>query len=214
MRPSPVSLLVLILAVVAVVGGWMLYAKSEHDRFVAVNRVLHSRSEFGLTYTIEHTDGPIAQETWTIRNVDGNSTAAYAVTDRHGTRASFVEQLAGYGATFLFEKLVQDGIWNLETRPFRGSSAELHVVRVEQAVGGASGSHRFMFSDAAYIATEAGREYEIHLDPHKPVPNLVDLQSTSTADPRYRAIENDFERFGSPRFKQTVAQARAKVLKG
>jgi hypothetical protein len=71
-----------------------------------------------------------------------------------------------------------------------------------------------MFSDAAYIATEAGREYEIHLDPHKPVPNLVDLQSTSTADPRYRAIENDFERFGSPRFKQTVAQARAKVLKG
>jgi hypothetical protein len=214
MRPSLVTLLILVLAVVGVAGGWLLFAKKEHDRFVAVNRVLNSRSEFRLTYTVEHTGGPIAQETWTIHNVDGDSTASYAVTDRHGTKASFDEQIVDYSATFLFDKLVADGIWNLETRPFRGSSAELHVVAIAQVAGSASGSHRFMFSDAGYIATEAGREYEIHLDPHKPVPNLVDLQSTSTADPRYLAIERDFEQFGSPQFKQTIARARAKVLKG
>jgi hypothetical protein len=214
MRPNLVTFLIVIAAVVAVAGGWLLFAKSERDRFVAVNRVLTSRSEFRLTYTIEHTDGPIVQETWTIRNVNGTSTAAYVATDRRGDRASFAEPVIGYGATFLFDKLVQDGIWDLESRPYRGSSAELHAVEISQVADKASGSHRFLFSDAHYIATEAGREYEIHLDPHKPVPNLVNLQSTSTADPRYEKIVADFEGFGSARFKATVARARAQLLKG
>jgi hypothetical protein len=214
MRPSPVTLLILAAAVVALAGSWLLFARSEHERFLAVNRVLHSRSEFRLTYTIEHTNGPIAQETWSIRNVDGDSVASYAVTDRRGSKASFDEQIVGYGATFLFDELVQDGIWNLETRPFRGSSQELHVVEISQVADTASGSHRFMFSDPAYIATEAGREYHIHLDPHRPVPDLVNLQSASTADPRYEKIVADFERFGTPQFKATIAQARSKLLKG
>ena len=42
----------------------------------------------------------------------------------------------------------------------------------------------------------------------------MSLQSTSTADPRYEKIAEDFEQFGSPRFKATIAQARAKLLKG
>jgi hypothetical protein len=109
---------------------------------------------------------------------------------------------------------VADGIWDLETRPFRGSSEALHVVQIAQVADKASGSHRFMFSDATYIATEAGREYHIHLDPHKPVPDLINLQSTSTADPRYLAIVNDFEGFGTPSFKQTIVEARAKLQKG
>jgi len=46
------------------------------------------------------------------------------------------------------------------------------------------------------------------------VPDLVNLQSTSTADPRYEKIVADFAAFGSARFRQTVAAARAKLLKG
>jgi hypothetical protein len=214
MRPNPITWLIVAAAIVAVAGGWLLFAKNEHDRFVAVNRVLTSRSEFRLTYTLSHTNGPIAQETWTIRNVNGSSTESYVATDRRGAKASFDEPVVGYAATFLFEKLVQDGIWDLETRPFRGSSAVLHVVEIAQVADKASGSHRFQFSDPHYIATEAGREYHIHLDPNKPVPDLVNLQSTSTADPRYAQIVADFEQFGTPRFKATVAQARAKLLKG
>jgi hypothetical protein len=214
MRPTPVTLLILVAAVVAVAGSWLIFAKSEHDRFVAVDRVRHSRSEFHITYTVQHTSGPLAQETWLIRNVDGVSSVGYAVSDRRGTKASFSEPVADFSVTFLFEKLVQDGIWNLASRPFRGSAELLHVVEIEQTADTASGSHRFQFSDAHYIATEAGREYHIHLDPHQPVPDLVNLQSTSTADPRYEKIAADVESFGSPRFKRTIAAARAKLLKG
>ncbi len=214
MRRFPVTLLILIAVVVAAVGGWMLFAKSEHDRFVAVDRVDHSRSEIRLSYILVHTSGRIAREVWSMQNINGHSVASYTAVDRAGNKATFDEQIVGYDVTFLFDTLVQDGIWDLETRPFRGSSQLLHVVDIAQIADKSSGSHRFQFSDAHYIATEAGREYHIHLDPHKPVPDLVNLQSTSTADPRYEKIAQDFEQFGPPRFKATIAEARAKLLKG
>ena len=214
MRAVLVRLLIIAAAVVAVAGGWLLFAKSEHDRYVAVQHVHNSRSEIRLSYTVDHTAGPIAREIWSMRNIDGDSVASYAAIDRHGNKATFDEQIHGYDVTFLFDKLVADGIWELQTRPFRGSAQTLHVVEISQVADKASGSHRFQFSDAHYIATEAGREYHIHLDPHKPVPDLLTLQSTSTADPRYEKIADDFEAFGSPKFKATVAQARAKLLKG
>jgi hypothetical protein len=214
MRRFPITTLIIIAAVVAAVGGWMLFAKTEHDRFVAVERVNHSRSEIRLSYTLQHTSGPIAREVWAMRNIDGRSVASYAAVDRKGAKATFDELITGYDVTFLFDKLVQDGIWELESRPFRGSSQTLHVVEISQVADKSSGSHRFLFSDAHYIATEAGREYHIHLDPHKPVPDLVNLQATSTADPRYEKIAEDFEQFGPPRFKATIAAAKAKLLKG
>jgi hypothetical protein len=214
MRRFPVTLLILVAVVVAAIGGWLLFAKSEHDRFVAVDRVNNSRSEIRLSYEVVHTSGPIAREVWAMRNLNGHSVASYTAVDRKGTKATFDEQITGYDVTFLFDKLVQDGIWELETRPFRGSSQTLHVVSIAQVADKASGSHRFQFSDAHYIATEAGREYHIHLDPHKPVPDLVSLQSTSTADPRYEKIAQDFEQFGPESFKTTMARARAKLLKG
>lgn len=214
MRGVIVTLLILVAAIVAVAGGWLLFAKSEHDRYVAVQRVNNSRSEIRLSYTVDHTSGPIAREVWAMQNINGRSMASYTAVDRHGNKATFDEQIVGYDVTFLFDRLVADGIWELQTRPFRGSAQTLHVVEIAQVADKASGSHRFQFSDAHYIATEAGREYHIHLDPHKPVPNLLTLQSTSTADPRYAKIAEDFEDFGTPRFKSTIAEARAKLLKG
>jgi hypothetical protein len=214
MRRFPVTLLILVAVVVAIAGSWMLFAKNEHDRYIAVERVNHSRSEIRLSYAVVHTSGALAREVWTMKNIDGHSTASYTAVDRHGTKATFDEAIAGYDVTFLFDKLVQDGIWELETRPFRGSSETLHVVDIAQVADKSSGSHRFQYSDAHYIATEAGREYHIHLDPNKPVPDLVNLQSTTTADPRYEKISGDFEQFGSARFKATMAEARAKLLKG
>ena len=212
MRRFPfVAALVLAAAIIAVVGGWLLFSKVEHDRFVAVDKIRRQRSDVRMSYLLQHTGGPIASETWTFKNIDGRSTASYAVVDRHGTKASFDESIDNYDVTFLFQQLVLDGIWDLETRPFRGSSALLHVVDISQVAGAKHGSHRFMFSDAAYIAHEAGREYHIHLDKNKPLPKLIDLQSVSTADPRYQKIAEDFERFGSATFKRTVMAAREKL---
>jgi hypothetical protein len=213
MRRFPVTPFILVAVVLAAVGGWMLFAKSEHDRYVAVQRVLQSRSEVRLTYAIEHADGPIAREVWKMQNIDGTSRASYAVTDRKGTTATFDEPIHGYAVTFLFQKLVLDGVWDLHTRPPRGKDRDIHAVTIEQVADKQSGSHHFEFTDAHYIATQAGREYEIHLDPHKPVPDLLSLQSTATADPRYLQIQDDFEQFGTPGFKATIAAAREKLLR-
>jgi hypothetical protein len=215
MRRFPlIPVLVVLAAIVAAVGGWLLFSKSEHERYVAVSKIRQQRSEVRMAYTVQHTNGPVASETWTFKNIDGRSTASYAALDRHNTKASFDEAVTNYDVTFLFQKLVLDGIWDLESRPFRGSSETLHVVEISQVADKAHGSHRFLFSDAAYIAHAAGREYHIHLDKNKPLPNLLNLQSTSVADPRYQKIVDDFAQFGSPTFKRTMKAARAKLLAG
>ena len=88
---------------------------------------------------------------------------------------------------------------------FRSSAETLHVVEISQVADTSSGSHRFQFSDPRYIANEAGREYHIHLDPHKPMPDIVNLESTSTADPRYQKTVDDFERSPSVIFWPSMA---------
>lgn len=213
MRRFPVTTLILILVAIAIVGGWMLFARQEHDRYVAVDRVRHSQSIVRLDYTIDHASGPMAREAWHMQNVNGKSLATYAVTDRKGTIARFEELITNYDVTFLFENLVQDGIWDLQSRPFRGKNTDVHIVRIEQTADTQSGRHRFVFTDPHYLATSAGREYRIHLEQSKPVPDILKLDSSATADDRYQKIVNAFEQFGSPRFKHTIAVARAKLLK-
>ena len=122
MRRFPVTVLILVVVVVAIVGGWLLFAKSEHDRYVAVQKVADQKSEIRMWYTVVHTSGPLAREVWFMQNIDGHSVATYTAVDRHGNKATFDEQIVGYEVTFLFDRVVADGIWDLETRPFRGSS--------------------------------------------------------------------------------------------
>jgi hypothetical protein len=89
-------------------------------------------------------------------------------------------------------------------------------VTIEQTAQGESGRRTFSFTDPKYWAVAAGREYHIRLDPRKPTPNQADLlrlDSTSIAEPRYAKIVDDFAAFGSPAFHRTVASARAKLLR-
>ena len=73
MRRFPVTTLILIAVAIAAVGGWILFAKQEHDRYVAVDRVRHSQSIVRLDYEIERSKGPIAHEAWHMQNVNGVS---------------------------------------------------------------------------------------------------------------------------------------------
>ena len=99
-----------------------MFYHSETSRFAAVKNVRNQRSELHFGETIVHAKGPIARETWRLDNIDGVSSAAYSAENRAGTRvAKFTEPITGYDVTFAFEKLVQDGIWQLQTRPLRGN---------------------------------------------------------------------------------------------
>ena len=214
MRRFPTTLVVLVIAVLGLIGGFKLFWPIEHQRYQAVDSVRRQRSQIRFSETITHAKGPIAREEWRLANIDGNSTAYYEAENRAGTRvAKFTEAIAGYDVTYAFEALVRDGIWELQTRPLRGNTDDVYTISIAQAVGEKSGSHRFVFADPHYLATTAGRQYEIHLDKNKPVPDLVTLESTSTADARYQKVVDDFASFGPPGFRKTVAAARAKLLR-
>jgi hypothetical protein len=214
MRRFPTTLVIVVLAVIGAIAGWKIFFPSESQRYQAVNTVRQQRSELHFSEAITHDKGPIAREEWRLDNVEGKSTASYSAQNRAGTRiAKFTEPIQGYDVTFAFEKLVQDGVWELHTRPLKGKTDDVYTVTIAQTAGSRSGSHKFTFADPHYLATTAGRQYEIHLDKNKPVPDLLTLQSTSTADPRYQKIVDDFASFGPPRFKKTVAAAREKLLK-
>ena len=214
MRRFPTTLFVLLAAVVAAAGGWKLFYQQESERYRAVQQVRNQRSELHVSETIVHAKGPISREEWRLDNVGGKSSAQYWAQNRLGTRvARFTEPIQGYDVTFAFEELVRDGVWELHTRPLRGDTDDVYTVFVRQVAGDKEGSHRFSFSDPHYLATTAGRQYAIHLDRNKPVPNLLLLKSTSTADSRYQKVVDDFASFGPPRFKRTVAAARRKLLR-
>jgi hypothetical protein len=214
MRRFPTTLVVVVVAVAAAILGWKIFWPGESQRYQAVQAVRNQRSELHFSETVTHAKGPIAREEWQLDNVNGNSTATYSAENRAGTRvAKFTAPIRGYDVTFAFERLVQDGVWELQTRPLRGNTNDVYTVAIAQVAGDRSGKHKFTFADPHYLATTAGRQYEIHLDKNKPVPNLVTLNSTSTADPRYQKVVDDFASFGPPNFKKTVAAAREKLLK-
>jgi hypothetical protein len=217
MRRFPTTLVIVAIAVLGLAGGWLLFYPIESQRFHQVAAVRNERSAIHLVETITYAKGPISREELRLDNNNGVSVASYAVADRKGTIARFNEPITGYDVTFAFDLLVRDGIWELQTpRVFHGNTDTVYTVSIEQVAGSRSGSHRFSFADPHWLATAAGNQYEIHLDKHKPVPteaDLLRLRSTSNADPRYEKIVADFSGFGPPRFKKTVAAARAKLLK-
>lgn len=214
MRRFPTTVFAIILAIIGLFVGWKVFYPDESARYHAVQQVRQQRSELHFGEAVTHDKGPIAREQWRLDNVDGVSTATYTAENRAGSRiAKFTEPIPGYDVTFAFEKLVQDGLWELQTRPLKGKTDDIYTVSVAQVAGSRSGSHKFTFTDPRYLAVAAGRQYHIHLDRNKPVPDLLTLKSTSNADPRYQKIVDDFASFGPPRFKKTVAAAREKLLR-
>jgi hypothetical protein len=210
----PTTLLIVIVAIAALVIGWRIFWPGESQRYQAVNSVRTQRSELHVTEAISHDKGPIAREEWRLDNIDGRSTATYSAENRSGTRiAKFTAPIQGYDVTFAFQELVQDGLWELQTRPLHGNTNNVYTISAQQTDGNRSGSHTFTFADPHYLATTAGRQYHIHLDKNKPVPDLITLNSTSVADPRYQRVVDDFATFGPPQFKKTVAAAREKLLR-
>jgi hypothetical protein len=213
MRRFPTTLLIVLIAVAGAIVGWRVFVPLESQRYTAVQQVRQQTTAFHASETVTHLKGPIAREEWRLDNANGVSTASYSAENRAGTRvAKFTAPIRGYDVTFAFEELVRDGVWELTNRPYRGNLNDAYTVSVEQRIGARGGSRTFSFTDPHYLATTAGRQYEIHLDPKKPVPDLLTLQSTSTADPRYQKIVDDFATFGPPGFRQTVAAARKKLL--
>jgi len=213
MRQKYIAPVIALAAIAAFVAGWQMFAKDEGARYQAVHRVLHQRSVLRLRYEVSSTKGPYAREVYGMLDVDGKSSATYAVTDRRGTTASVDIPIEGYAVSFLFQKLVQDGVWEVTTEPPRGDRSKAYLVYVEQTADIRSGSRTVGFTDPHYWAVKGGHEYSIKLDRNKPVPDLVNLKATSMAEPRLEKIVADFAEFSPPGYQHTIESVRAKLAR-
>ena len=209
---SLVPLAIFAVAILGAVLAWLIYWPIESQRYSATQKVEHSGSIIRMVYTVTHARGPIGREQLTFSNVDGKAQVAYEGTNRLGTAiARFTQPVDGYNVATLFGETVRDGIWDLRTMPPRGDTSTTYTITVYQLTNKQSGSHAFSFTDPHYWETTGGRQYILHLDKNKPVPDLVKLQSKSMIEPRYAKLVGDFERFNAPGFRATLAAARAKL---
>ncbi len=212
MRRNPVPPLIF-LAIVAAVGlGWWFYAKTEAGSQARVGRVARSFSDIKLGLTISHSKGAISQEDYRMEDRNGESSSLYRAAGRNGTVITIADKPhQTTDVSFLFDKAVADGIWELPSRPARGDTATQYAVNIYQLTNGQHGSHEFTFTDPKYWATTGGHQYTIHLDKHKPVPDLLQMSSTTLIEPRYGALVDDFTTFGSAEFQKRIAAAKARL---
>lgn len=211
-RRNLIPLLIFLAGAAAVAFAWMLFAKTEQDRYDATLKIAHSRSVIKLAMTVHHASGPISDESYLMNDIDGSSSSEYRAVGRSGTTIK-VDSLPHQtiDVSFFFDKVVSDGIWELANRPVRGDATTRYTIEIYQLADKDHGSHRFTFNDPHYWATTGGHQYHIHLDKNKPVPDLLSMSSTVVVEPRYERLVNDFLGFGAQGFREKIVAARAKL---
>lgn len=204
-----------VLSVVAVVLGYLMFAPSERGRFEAVRKVRNATSDIQMRMTITYDSGKIDTEEYRMQDLDGQSHAVYRIVGSSGKTYTITSPtVSTHTVPFFFEKLVQDGIWKITNKPALGDSNAHYTLQVRQTVQNESGQRTITFTDPHYLATTAGRQYQIRLDKNKPTPDLLKMSSTALADPRYEQLVKDFREFGVPSFRQKVAEVQKRVRSG
>jgi hypothetical protein len=213
---NPIPKLVFLTAIVAVAGAYWLFQTTLLPRYAGTRAVLASRSELRLGMTVRHATGPITQEDYTMSDIDGLSSSTYRAQSRNGVQITIAERPrktieAGPNVAYFFQQAVADGIWELTNKPPRGDAGTEYTIDVYQRTGDADGSRRFVFTDPHYWATTGGHQFHLILDKNKPVPNLVNVSSTTLIEPRYQKLVDDFRSFGPQSFREKIAAAQSRL---
>ena len=205
--------LIFIAVFIGFITAYAVYLSSIAPRLVKNHSVLASASDVKLSLTIAYDTGAIAREKWSMRDRDGLSTLAYDALGRNGIQVTIDEQptralTEGSNVAFLFGKLVQDGLWDLPSKPPRGDTNAHYTIDVYQLIDNMHGGRKIAFTDPHYWATTGGRQFTIHLDRKKPTPDLLHMSSTTLVEPRYAELVADFETFGPDSFLARIAQEK------
>lgn len=207
-----VTIFITLALLAALAGMAWLFEINESGRYGAAKRVADLPSAIRLSMVVRHASGAIAEEDYRMADLNGVSSSEYRAVSRNGL-AIKLDSLPRetYDVSFFFERTVADGIWELSSRLPRGDTATSYAIAVYQLTGGHQGSRRFSFTDPHYWATTGGHQFHIRLDKRKPVPNLLELSSTVTVEPRYQRLVEDFRTFGSQAFRAKVAAIQARL---
>jgi hypothetical protein len=211
MRRFPIELFILVLAVIMLILGWRIYGAGEMGRFGPVIHAQKAPSGLYARLLIRYSKPPIEEEEYRMSDVEGVSDFQYRIRGFDGREITVkAPEAKVYAVSFFFGRLVQDGVWQLENRPPRPNANAHYTVFVKQVVDYKHGERTVTFTDPHFWATKSGRYYSIDLS--KGVPSdLLHMQSSQVADPRYEQIVNDFREFGPDEFRANVAKAQAQI---
>jgi len=226
-RRFPIGWTIFAVSLVTLVWVYFTYLPIESSKLKSTVKTLVCPSDIRLRMTLRYDAPPIFEEVYEMRDADGVSTSSYRVRGYAGKQITVTAPpRQTYDVSFLFGRVVQDGIWKLVDRPTRGNADVHYTLYVRQTAlvevelpGGATstqcktGDRTITFTDPHYWAKMAGREY--HFDLGKGAPknanDLMKLQSSSLADPHYEMVVDDFLNFGPESFRSKVAAARATI---
>lgn len=211
MRRFPIELVIVGLCVVMLILGWRIYGAGEMGRFGPAVHAQKAPSELYASLTIRYPKPPIADEEYRMSDIEGVSAFQYVIRGTQGHVITVkAPQARIYEVSFFFGRLDQDGIWQMDDKPILPNADARYTVWVKQLADYQQGQRTVTFSNPQYWAVKNGRSFSIDLS--KGVPkDLVHLQSTQVADPRYVQIVNDFRNFGPDEFRHNVEQAQARI---
>jgi hypothetical protein len=211
-----VPILVFLAALFAIFGTYAIFQGTLVARYHGAHKILAARSVLELDMKIRHTTGPIAEENYAMSDTEGLSKSRYRATSRAGLQITIDERPRktiedGPNVAFFFQQAVLDGVWDLTNRPPRGDTSTSYTVYVYQLDGQDHGSRTYTFTDPHYWATTGGHQFHLTLSKNKPLPNLLDMTSTTLVEPRYGKIVADFRAFGPQSFRDKVAAAQTRL---
>ena len=216
MARNPIPFFILVAVLVGLGTAYAYFQTTQSPRYAATRKVAAQRSEIRLGMSVTYDHGPLLREDYELADVEGTSRGLYRGLGRSGTQITIAERPRvtldeGANVAFFFDRAVQDGIWELRSKPPRGETQAHYAVSIAQVTGNQSGSHRFSFTDPHYWATTGGHQFHIKLEKGKPLPNLLQLSSTTLVEPRYQKIVDDFRAFGPASFRAKVSAAQARL---
>jgi hypothetical protein len=215
------SLFVVILIVALIIVAYVFFFRPFLSVQPQVRGVINANSTWSVTMQEYELTGPLSAETYRISNDNGKVTMYYAATNRAMTvTKEFSVPLVGPDATFLFEGLRADGIWEVADIPVRPHPQTEFIIEVDQTLGDEGGTRSFSFSDPRYWAMTHAQEFELHL------PRTGSLSGTNARtlgvagrklqDPRYLKMVESIRGFGPPTVlaaENTIRQELIATLK-
>jgi hypothetical protein len=211
MRRFPIEILIVVLSIVMLALGWRIYGAGEMGRFAPAIHAQKAPSELYARLSIRYPKPPIYEEAYRMSDVEGVSRFQYQVRGYNGHEITVSAPPARiHDVSFFFGRLDQDGIWQLVNRPPLANFDAKYTVYVKQLADYKQGERTVTFTNPQYWATKVTRHYSIDLS--KGVPkDLLRMQSTEVADPRYVQIVKDFRDFGPDEFRHNVGIAQSRI---
>lgn len=214
MRRIPiVEIVVVIFVVVVAIIGWQVDSYRYHLQYGTHAKA--APSELYAHLTIQYAKPPIYEESYDMKDIEGVSSFQYRIRS-YNCREITIKAPASKvtDVSFFFGKLDQDGIWQLTDKAPLPNAPATYTINVKQLADYKEGERTVTFTDPHYWATTAGRQFHIDLSKQKPG-DLLKMQSTALADPRYDQIVADFRQFGPDEFRSNIAaaQTRARTAK-